>query len=592
MRRVVSGIIVGVLLFGLLPGRADAVTQEKINKAVERGVAALKRMQNGGVWPHNEIGCTALAALTLLECDVAPDDKVILEAAAHVRDHVPKLTSTYSLSLVLMFLDRLGDPADIPLMESLAVRLLAGQQKDGGWAYQCPLAGGDEEANRLANLIRNRTAATSRRTRDPKEKPRTASDLSPPIKELLIKLSSPGSGGPAGAASNSDNSNTQFATLALWVARRHGLPVHNALLTVAARHRASQKEDGGWTYQNETGVHESLPTMTCACVLGLAVGRGAWADIAEQKKKDPKEAVKVAKDEALQRGLKRIANCIDHPASIRRAGVPSLDGSKGYYFLWSLERVSMALGAETYDKKDWFTWGAEIILANQKEDGSWMGEYGACGADTCFALLFLRRSNLASDLTHTLRGDIKDMVVLRGVALKDGDKLFEGVSIKRALEGSAIAKVADPKSTALTASILALPAGARDSRLEELREGKGTMYTEALAAVIPRLNAAERKKARDYLSARLARMKASTLGEYLHDDDAEIRRAAAWALACKDDKMHVPDLIALLTDNDTGVALTANEALRELTAHSIAFDTKDPGRTAKEWKEWWAKQVK
>jgi len=44
--------------------------------------------------------------------------------------------------------------------------------------------------------------------------------------------------------------------------------------------------------------------------------------------------------------------------------------------------------------KDWYSWGAELLLVSQKQDGSWSGEYGY--ADTCFALLFLKRANFAA----------------------------------------------------------------------------------------------------------------------------------------------------------------------------------------------------
>ena len=38
------------------------------------------------------------------------------------------MSRTYTLSLGILFLDRLGDPADIPLIESMAVRLLGLQR--------------------------------------------------------------------------------------------------------------------------------------------------------------------------------------------------------------------------------------------------------------------------------------------------------------------------------------------------------------------------------------------------------------------------------------------------------------------------------
>ena len=56
--------------------------------------------------------------------------------------------------------------------------------------------------------------------------------------------------------------------------------------------------------------------------------------------------------------------------------------------------------------KDWYPWGAEMLVDQQQQDGSWAngGYPGAMPtADSCFALLFLKRANLAKDLTDKLR---------------------------------------------------------------------------------------------------------------------------------------------------------------------------------------------
>jgi len=95
-----------------LPGAGPtrAADKEAVNKAIDRGVAALKRLQGrDGTWPHAENGATSLGGLTLLECKVPPDDPAVEKAAAVVREASPRLTHTYSISLAVLFLDRLGD---------------------------------------------------------------------------------------------------------------------------------------------------------------------------------------------------------------------------------------------------------------------------------------------------------------------------------------------------------------------------------------------------------------------------------------------------------------------------------------------------
>jgi hypothetical protein len=138
--------------------------------------------------------------------------------------------------------------------------------------------------------------------------------------------------------------------------------------------------------------------MTCAGVLGLTVAHGAVADNVRERKPRVKPR-DIEKDKNLARALAALSTAIDHPVGDRKdAKIPEAAG-KAYYFLWSLERVCVALGLDTLNKKDWYAWGAEILLANQQRDGRWRGEFASSYADTCFALLFLKRSNLTRDLT-------------------------------------------------------------------------------------------------------------------------------------------------------------------------------------------------
>src|SRR5262249_1706251 len=91
-------------------------------------------------------------------------------------------------------------------------------------------------------------------------------------------------------AQRRDNSLTQFATLALWAARKHGVDTKDALARIENHFRVSQREDGTWEYT--TGPpsirHDS---MTCAGRLGLAAGRGL------------KPAKSGLNDQAINRGL-------------------------------------------------------------------------------------------------------------------------------------------------------------------------------------------------------------------------------------------------------------------------------------------------
>src|SRR5262249_21703128 len=154
---------------------------------------------------------------------------------------------TYSISLAILFLDRLGEPVDVALIESLTVRLLGGQGENNGWTYSCPKIGFDEQ-RRLTTLV-NKRAELGRTKDPPKAEPgkRGVDALPREIQAQLDVVQKAHARGVI-AVRGHDSSNTQFAILALWVARRHGLPVDGALLAAEKRFRATVTPDGGWNY--------------------------------------------------------------------------------------------------------------------------------------------------------------------------------------------------------------------------------------------------------------------------------------------------------------------------------------------------------
>src|SRR5260370_20049624 len=62
------------------------------------------------------------------------------------------MDSTYGLALSILLLDRVGDPRDRPLIQALALRLIAGQTTTGGWSYKCPILSGPVHKDLFALL--------------------------------------------------------------------------------------------------------------------------------------------------------------------------------------------------------------------------------------------------------------------------------------------------------------------------------------------------------------------------------------------------------------------------------------------------------
>jgi hypothetical protein len=140
----------------------------------------------------------------------------------------------------------------------------------------------------------------------------------------------------------------------------------------------------------------------------------------------------------------------------------------------------------------------------------------------------------------------------------------------------------DGRAQRLAGDLVRTKGDARQRALERLRDGKGTVYTEALAAAAGRLSDESRDRVRDALVQRLTRMTAATLRNKLSEESAEVRRAAALACARKEDPAHVPDLVERLDDSNAAVARAARRALSTLTGEEF--------NTPEQWKEWWQKQ--
>lgn len=449
--------------------------QAKVNKAVEKAVAYLKHKQTKeGNWPTHWknrylVGECALPAYALLEAGVPAQDRGIQKAASFIRSKLPHTDDTYELSLAVLFLDRLGDPADKKLIQTCALRLIAGQYWTGGWSYVCPRfkEGQDAALLKLLETLAKKNKGGKPTNLSPRvmtgpadalawprkapwtvddsfsyEKPRQNTGRSEFRREL---------DGFKGLAifqnvkkldwrerSNSkmtqsipligitDNSNTQFALLALWVAQRHGVPAEASFRLLVVRFERSKLGSYGFP-----GVGWENSSMICVDLLGLAIGRGLNLSASTSSLKD-------RDDVSILTGLAALYSDIGTPTGQMDKPVPTKD----VYFLWSVERVGMLFDLPTIGDKEWYRWGVEILVTNQLDTGEFKAEgvwenknitvrdtrefYGPI-LKTAFALLFLKRSHPMSDLTPNLPFTAKGLN--DGVArLRSSDSRLKGSS--------------------------------------------------------------------------------------------------------------------------------------------------------------------
>ena len=107
-----------------------------------KGVEYLKSQQNpDGSWFYasHAIGITSLCGLALIENGTPVSDQSVEDAHSFVRRNLDDLKNTYDLALGILFLSRVGDRDSRTPIRDMAARLIAGQNVDGGWGYNCPL---------------------------------------------------------------------------------------------------------------------------------------------------------------------------------------------------------------------------------------------------------------------------------------------------------------------------------------------------------------------------------------------------------------------------------------------------------------------
>jgi hypothetical protein len=661
-------VLVALILFAGRPVTAVAADDEAVQTAIKNGVKYLQAMHqpqqtyNGG--SHN-MGSATLAGLALLESGIDESDPAVQNIVKYVRERALSETRTYELSLTIMFLDRLGHDKDRPVIQLLGVRLIAGQGRTGGWSYECGNRLSAEEEARLRAEFAKDTKLVSRPSvkddppkkepgksgprsdlpNDPKAPPDPKKDpakkdggpakppderpaLHPEVAKWARLISTNGDPLVGGGG---DNSNTQFAALGVWCARRHGVPCDRALALLERRFQVGQNADGGWGYTEMPMIggpgfvppaigtlpgRGSSPAMTCAGLIGFAVGLGA-------RRNQP-----VDRDGLDDPAIKKALKCLGGFITAAKGDAPRLEPlrkgrarfrvdmlNSNLYFLWSLERVAVIYGLETIGNHDWYTWGADGLVDSQGADGSWgtATEQHATGRDisTSFALLFLNRANVAKDLTTKLRGRVKDpgQSVLRGG--NSGGKLPPDRTSPKPDPKDPPAK-SDPtpskppttvvgtdfekEAARLCTTLVQASAADRAGILAQLRDSKGGVYTEALARAIPKLSGDAQREARDALARRLTRMTVATLREMLRDDNGEVRCAAAAACGFKEDRQLVPELINSLNDTEQLVVNAAHTSLKTLSGRDFgpegSSSAADRAKSIQEWKSWWNAQIK
>ncbi|WP_254509858.1 DUF4159 domain-containing protein [Anatilimnocola floriformis] len=325
-----------VVIVALLPRTSNAqpgmelhkeVTAETVNNAIRYGVGYLHSKQKpDGSWadfesPFAQPGAiTALITLALLNCGEKIDEPHVKAALEYLEKSKPP-GSTYATSLHIMAMCQ-ADPQRYKLkIASLALWLEAHQVKGegpqrGGWSYT-PTTG------------------------------------------------------------LSDNSNTQFAMLAMHEAERVGVKISDQTWQLAKeywlKNAVYDKGRGAWGYHN--GVSGS---MTCAAVASLIIAEDRLANMEARVVGEQVQCCGIEPgDDEISRGI----DWLGRNFTVRTN--PGDDGQSHnwqLYYLYAMERVGRMsgrrfffgkpqlnpnTGAFTTPRYDWYREGCEILLGQQ-----------------------------------------------------------------------------------------------------------------------------------------------------------------------------------------------------------------------------------
>jgi hypothetical protein len=414
-------VAVVTVLASARPAAADPADAGAIQSAIDQGVRYLKQEQKPtGYWGDGTgagsgkgwgVGYTALAGITLLECDkdAKPTDKVLKRAAEVIRTNVNDIDSTYELALAILFLDRMNQKAekksdkDKRLIQLLAGRLITSQMPSGGWGYKA-LKRPESDVYDLLAVLRKMSAKPVPPA-PPVNLDKLRSGLKDELKRLPVVLdleprlrADPLKRGDDLYDATTDNSNTHFAMLGLLAARAYDVPTDRTFARVARRFRTTQGPGGTWTYPYVDGGADGSPALTCVALLGLAIGHVFVPEPGVQPDSDP----------IILNAFATLSKSVGEPAGTT-SDRPAVKDVGGMYFLWGMERIAVLYDLQKLGKKDWYQWGAEILVGHQLGDGSWGDDGGYPGQNvipnTCLALLFLRRANLTPDLSRRLLVD-------------------------------------------------------------------------------------------------------------------------------------------------------------------------------------------
>ena len=322
----------------------------EVPQAIERAQTYLLSQQGrdgswGAGYASNSYGLHCLTLLALTNSGLTADDPAIARGLEYLRAQRPP-ARTYELSMAIQAYVSAGQKEDLPRVGRMALTLQRMQAPSGGWHYQ--------------------------------------------------------------KSRSWDNSNTQFAVLALRDAAYFGVEIPEETWRKIEGHwlgcqtgNVRARRGAGWGYVGRGGETGS---MTVAGIAGLTITEMFLGQEDRQAKLNCCGGDEIDRSAlAVEAGSRWLGNNFSVTTNPR--------GGAGwhFYYLYGLERAGRLTGRRFFGDADWYREGARLLVKAQLErTGSWNGGHNE-NVDTAMALLFLSKG-LAPVLINKLQYGVDDDV--------------------------------------------------------------------------------------------------------------------------------------------------------------------------------------
>ena len=360
------------------------VNQVKVEQAIARGIAFLKTSDS----PDSSIGADSdeLKLLTFVHGGVPDNDAAFTALLSKCMER--PLDKTYRVSVLAMCLEEIDRVKYQDKIALCGQFLLDNIKSNGGFSYGEPTPAKPE--------------AGSPAKKDPFRAKKPPGPINPDIKQkpdvvnhITLKKSKDGP-----AAQRSDNSNSQYGALGVRACYDAGIHFPKEVIEKCRQYwvenqrtdKTEAKNKGvasggkggfGWCYSEGEPCSKNGPaysSMTAGAVGALCIYNHILG-------KDWK------KDKAVIEGMNWLDANYSVTQNVGPCEIAPVPDGWLYYYLYALERTGLLYDTTLIGKHDWYLDGYKILLGSQKGDGSWdKSHFIKPTWDTCFAILFLKRS--------------------------------------------------------------------------------------------------------------------------------------------------------------------------------------------------------